>query len=277
MGWRFLGSVGLVVLVVTAGCGSLTDSPTETTTVTPAPVPAPSPSPEEPGGSLAPGLDASGVTDPGSLAQSHGEITDRTSYRVDRTSSVVHWFGNTTAESAVVRRLTYENASRYHLAADPYETVIDGRIQSLDDYEAYVDGDVAYRTWRTDDGRTVRENASAGERPAEADLVTVAIRRYLRLENETVSRIDVGDAPHYEVVGTRPTLPRYGALDSYRARAVVRSDGFVRSLNVTFTVRRNDERIDVRDNFTYRQVGAATVTEPEWVADDANESKRTDV
>ncbi|SFS05334.1 hypothetical protein SAMN05216559_2838 [Halomicrobium zhouii] len=276
MGWRFFGTVGLVVLAVTAGCGSLTDSSTETTTVTPAPVPTPSPSPEEPGGSLAPGLDASGVTDAGSLARSHAEITDGTSYRMDGTRSVVHQFGNTTAESAVARRLTYENASRYHLAADPYETVIDGRIQSLDNHENYVDGDVAYRTWRTDDGRVVRKNASAGGRPAEADLVTVAIRRYLRLENETVSRIDVGEGTHYEVVGTRPTLPRYGALDSYRARAVVRSDGFVRSLNVTFTVRRNDERIDVRDNVTYRQVGTATVTEPKWVTDDVNESTRTD-
>lgn len=276
MGWRFLGTVGLVVLAVTAGCGSLTDNSVETTTVTPAPVPTPSPSPQEPGGSLAPGLDASGVTDPGSLAQSHAEITDGTSYQMERMRSVVHRFGNTTAESTEVRRLTYENASRYHLAADPYETLVDGQVRSLHDFEAYVDGDVVYRTWRTDDGRTVRENASVSERPDEADLVDVAIRRYLRLENETVSRIDVGDGTHYEVVGTRTTLPRYGDLEAYHARAVVRSDGFVRSLNVTFTVRRNDDQIDVRDDVTYRQVGNVTVTEPAWVDDDANESARTD-
>jgi len=276
MGWRLLGVLGLVALAVTAGCGSLTDSAAETTTVTPAPVPTPSPSPDEPSGSLAPGLDASGVTDAGSLARAHAEALEGTSYRWHRSRAASHRFGNATAESAETRVLTYENAAVYHLRVDQYETVIEGRVQSLDDYEAYADGEARYQTWQTDDGRTVRRNASLGEPPADVDVAVVAIRRYLDLDNETVSRIDVGERRHYEVVGTRTALPRFGRLDSYRARAVVRADGFVRSLNVSLTTHRNDERIEVSENFTYSQVGNATVTEPAWVADAANASAGTE-
>lgn len=277
MDWRVFGTLCLVALAVTAGCGSLTESAAETRTVTPAPVPTPSPSPDEPGGALAPGLDASGVTDAGSLARAHAEALNGTSYRWHRSWSASHRFGNATAESAERRTLTYENATTYHLQADPYETVVDGRVRSLDEYEVYAAGDVRYRAWQTDDGRTVRRNDSFHEPPNDLDLAAVAIRRYLDLENESVSRIDVGEGRHYEVVGTRTSLPRFGRLDSFRARAVVRADGLVRSLNVTLATHRNDEQIDVRENFTYRQVGTATVTEPEWVPDDANESTATGV
>lgn len=273
---RRLGLVGLVVLALTAGCGSFTDSGTDTTTVTPAPVPTVPSSPDDTRGTLAPGLSASEVTDTGTLARAHAAAANETSYRVQRSRTVVHRFGNTTAESTETRQLTYENASTYHLKADPYETVIDGQIRSLDDYEEYAGGDAVYRTWRTDEGRTVRENATVSEHPAEVDLTAVAIRRYLRLENETVSRIDVGEGIHYEIVGTRSTLPRFGRLDSFRARAVARADGFVRSLDVTFTVRRNDERIDIRDGFTYRTVGNVTVADPDWLSEAANGSTETD-
>jgi|AntDeeMinimDraft_4_1070355.scaffolds.fasta_scaffold00631_15 hypothetical protein len=274
---RHFGLVCLVVLAVLAGCGTLTGSSAETTTVTPAPVPTAAPSPDNSRGVLAPGLTASGVTDTGALAHAHVEVVNGTSYRWERSRSATHRFGNATAESGETRVLTYENPSRYFLQVNPYETVIDGRVRSLSDYEAYADGDVVYRTWRTDNGRTVRERSDVDETPDGVDDAAVAIRRYLDLENQRVSRIDAGEGAHYEVVGTRTSLPRFGRLDTYRTRAVVRSDGFVRSLNVTFTVRRNDERIDVHDNFTYRQVGTATVTEPEWVVDHVNESTRTDV
>lgn len=262
MHWRLLG---FLVLSVTAGCGSLTDSGTDTPTVTPAPVPTPSPTPDDPRGGLAPGLHASGVTDAGFLARNHEEAVQNTSYVWRSSSSASHWFGNSSVNSSELQVVTFGNATTYHREVDEYETMIDGQLEQLEEYEEYAGGDVVYRKWTTYDGRTFRRTESSNVSVEYANLAAEYIRRYLDLETETVSRIDVGDGRYYEVVGTRSSLPRFGPLDSYRARAVVRDDGFVRSLDVRFTWVRDDERVEARYNFTYRQVGNATVTEPDWV------------
>jgi hypothetical protein len=49
---------------------------------------------------------------------------------------------------------------------------------------------------------------------------------------------------------------------------VIREDGFVRSLNVTYEAMDNGREIDAQYTFTYTNVGTATVTPPEW-ADEA--------
>lgn len=267
MRWRLLG---LLALAVTAGCGSLTGSTTDTPTVTPAPVPTASPTPDEPRGGIAPGLHAAGVTNPGFLARSHVERVTGTSYVWWSSQTASHHFRNSTVNSSASQVVTFENASAYHREVDQYETLLDGQLRRLDDYEEYADGDVVYRTWRTDDGRAFRKNASANESREYAELAAVEIRRYLNLEDQRVKRAQVDGGRYYEVVGNRSMLPRFGPLDSYRARAIVRADGFVRSLDVSFSAGRDNERIDVHYNFTYRQVGDATVSEPDWV-DEARE------
>lgn len=266
MRWRLFG---LLVLALTAGCGSLTGSTTETESVTPAPVPTASPTPDSVAG-LAPGLSASGITDVRALARNHTQVTTRTSYVLVRTQSTTHTFGNSSVNASGSQRITYENGSRYHLSVDEYEALINGQIRRLDDYEEYRDGSVEYRKWSNDDGLTVELTEPTNGSEKYALVATSDIRRFLDIEDETVSRIDVDGGEYYEVVGTRTSLRRFGPIDSYRARAVIRADGFVRTLDVTFTETRDDERIEAHYNFTYRDVGNAEVTEPEWVPEEAS-------
>lgn len=260
--WRALV---VAVLAVTAGCGSFATASDPTPTVTPAPVPTASPTPDEPRGAVAPGLRATGVTDPGRLARSHVEAASGTSYVWRSSTAASHQFRNSTVDTSESQMVAAGNGSTYHRTVDQYETMLDGEVRRLDDYEEYVDGTVIYRKWSSDDGRTVRENVTTNDSGRYAPIAAQRIRRYLALDAASVSRVDVGEGAHYEVVGTRETLPRFGSLDSYRARAVVRADGFVKRLDVRFHVRRNDERIDVRYNFTYERVGETTVSEPDWI------------
>lgn len=269
MRWRL---IGLVVLAVTAGCSSLTGTSTESPTVTPAPVPTASPTPDDPRGGLAPGLSASGVTQVGTLARAHVDAATEESYVWRRSAVATHDFGNSSLNSSKSQVVIFENRTTYHRSVERYETIIDGRIMFLEDYEEYRSGDVAYRKWTRDSSLTIEETDPAEESPTYANIAASDVIRFLELENETVSRIAVGEERHYEVVGTRDSLPRFGPLDAYQARAVVRADGFVRSLDVRVTATPDDERIEAHYNFTYRQVGNTTVTEPEWVPENETDA-----
>jgi len=144
-------------------------------------------------------------------------------------------------------------------------------LQFRENYEQYADGRVRYETWQSivENDVVYRRLETPAVDGSFVGFATGPIRQYLALESARVTRLDRGELRHYEVVGTRSRLPQEGAVTDYRANAVVRGDGLVRRLNVTYTV--EDERTGCRRavqySFSYRRVGDATVgvERPDWV------------
>jgi hypothetical protein len=233
--------------------------------VTPAPVPTGSPPAEGTGYGLPPGLDTTGVTDVVRLARGHAAAATETTHVWERSATTTHYFGNSSANASTSEVLRFHNESTYHRHVDRYEAVIDGELRYLEDYEEYVTGTVGYRSWRTDDGRTVRRTEASDLTPGYPATVVADLRRYLALESARVSRVNASDGRYYEVVGTRSVLPRFGRLEYYRARARIRADGLVTRLDVRFNATMDGDYVRGRYNFTYRQIGTASVTEPDWV------------
>lgn len=262
----------VALMALLAGCGAIAGAGDATDTVTPAPVPTGSPPAEGAGYGLPPGLDTTGVTDVDRLARSHAAEAAETSHVWERSTATSHYFGNSSVNASTSEVVRFHNESTYHRRVDRYEAVIDDELRYLEGYEEYVTGAVAYRSWRTDDGRSVRRMKAADLTPGYPSIVTADIRRYLDLDSARVSRVNASDGRYYDVVGTRSTLPRFGPLDSYRARARIRADGLITRLEVRFNMTRRDQRIRGRYNFTYRQVGTTTVAEPGWVPP-GNESR----
>lgn len=269
MRWVIL-AVGL--LAVTAGCNTVGDSGTETPTVTPAPVPTHSPTPEDPRVGVAPGLSAGGITHPNYLATHHAEAATETSYVWMEFESTTRQYRNETVDTSESQVVTFEDETTYRRQIDAHEITIDGRETYVQGYEEYANGDVEYTRWVSTDGEgyTYTRDSSPDAARTYASLAAESIRKYLNVENETVERIDVGEGRHYVVVGTRSTLPEYGPVDEYRARAIVREDGFVRSLDVRYTRSRDGDPVRAHYSFTYRQVGNATVEPPDWESEAAD-------
>jgi hypothetical protein len=255
--------VALVALL--AGCGTIAGVGDSPDTVTPAPVPTAATPSEGAGYTLPPGVDTTGVTAVDRLARAHAAAAADTRHVWRRSMSATHWFGNSSVNSSTTAVVRFHNGSSYHRRVDRHEAVIDDELRYLEDYEEYVTGAVAYRSWTTDGEREVRRTRTAELTPGYPSIAATDVQRYLDLESARVSRVNASDGTYYEVVGTRSMLPRFGRLDSYHARARVRADGFVTHLDVRFNASLGDERVRGQFNFTSRQVGTATVPEPGWV------------
>lgn len=263
------GLVCVVLLAVTAGCNSLGAGGPETATptVTPAPVPAETAT-ESTTPVVAPGVATTGITDLDRLTDSHVRAARNESWVFHERSRITQSYGNVTVNTTRNQSVRFVDPATYYHSSSTRSIRVGQQLQFLQDYERYADGSVAYETWYSPaESQTVyhRDDSPAvtEEFPG---FATDRIGDYLALESATVSRVDVGEREHFLVVGMRSSVPDYGPVDTYRARAVVREDGFVRSLNVTYTVEEEDILIEGSYNFTYTQVGNATVERPDWVA-----------
>lgn len=263
-------AVLVAVVVLTAGCSSFVGDDRATPTLTPADVPTEPATPDDPRNGIAPGLTAANVTHPAYLAERHTAAVAETSYVLVQRYHEDRRFGTITSELDRTQRLVVENATTYRRDVSyRIEEMVDGELRSLHGYAEYADGHHLYRSWLASngDGRTFRRNADPSRQRADyATLTQGQIRQYLTLENATVARVDVptSDREHFRVTGTRTSLPTIDAIENYTARAVIREDGFVRSLDVTYDARDNGRDVAARYNVTYGDVGTATVTPPAW-------------
>lgn len=261
----------VVVVILTAGCSSFVDGEQATPTLTPAEVPtAERPADDHVG--VAPGLSTSDVTHPAFLAESHADAAGRTSYVLRQRYHEDRAFGNVTSELDRTQRIVVENATVYRRDVSyRIEEMVDGELRSLHGYSEYADGEYLYRSWvASDGGRVFRRSPNPDQRRTNyAAINTGDIRQYLTVESATVTRHDVptSDAQHYQVTGTRSSLPTIASVGNYTARAVIREDGFIRSLNVTYEAVDNGRDIEARYSVVYRDVGNATVTPPGWLAE----------
>lgn len=272
MDFRVVAVVGLVVL--TAGCSSLVGGEAETPTVTPAEVPTPEPTPTDQRVGIAPGLSTSNVTHPAFLARSHAEAADNESYSFVQRYHEDRQYQDVRTELDRSQHVVVENATVYRRnVSHRLERVIDGELRSLYGYAEYADGKSLYRSWlsTSNTDRVYRRYPDPAQpRTSLASIPLDGIRRYLTLESATVSRVTIqgSDAQHFSVRGTRSSLPSFDSVENYSAHAVIREDGFVRSLDVSYDARNNGRRITARFTFRYTDVGTATVTPPPW-ADEA--------
>lgn len=263
---RVLGVLALVV--ATAGCSGLVGGGSSAPTLTPAPVPTVESTPADPRIGVAPGVSTRAVTHPSYLADRHVAVTNDSRYVVTVRRHETRRLDGVVANPSRVQRIAVENATVYRRDTSALERRVGGAYVYRYGYGEYANGRAKYVSWLGDDDtdRVFRRYPDPSTRPQYAEITASSVRRYLDLESATVSRYDVadGDARYYLVTGTRSTL---GATDveNYSARAVIRADGFVRRLNVTYDAMDRGIAVSASYSFAYRKVGTATVAPPAWI------------
>jgi hypothetical protein len=269
MVWRALGAVALVVL---AGCSFAGGGATvERATLTPAPVPTATPTPADRVPDVAPGLSTTGVADTDPLVDAHVAAARGTTWVWRERRTVTRVRDDVTTNATTEQLVRFAGPRTYYRWTEVQSRRVGQDLQFREDYQQYADGHVRYETWRSivENEVVYRQLDTPGVDASFVGFSTAPIRLYLSLESARVTRLDRGEQRHYEVVGTRSRLPEEGPVSDYRARAVVRSDGFVKRLNVTYAVEdeRTGRRRTVHYGFSYRRVGEGSVgTErPGWV------------
>lgn len=264
MRWVALVVLGLVLV---GGCSFADRSPSERRTLSPAPVPTTAASPDT-DSDLPPGITRTGITNLSALVNAHVRVSNATRWAwVETTTSTVRT-ENRTVSMSTTQTVTFVDRRTYRHSADVWVKQHEGSYRYREGYERYANGSEGYATWLSSDPlrRVYRRDESPTVDDRFAGFATDPIRRYLSLDSTTVSRVGDADPQHYEVAGTQSNVSEYGPVTEYRARAVVRADGFVKRLNVSYTVEQSDMQVAVEYTFTYRRIGTATVERPAWVA-----------
>lgn len=285
---RLLVVVGMLVL---AGCGGyIQGNDSETPTLTPAPVPTPTATPVESSAvdddrvGVATGLSASGLADSTTLARQHVAAINETSYVWTERYVETLATDNGSAQRETTRRVTLENATTHrHVTAStetgdrslgtaPYDHLTDGRVEYRDGYETYANGDVEYVSWVDFRGeeRIFERRDDVTDRAAFDTLTRGPIERYIAPDASTVMILD-GRGNWYEVTSSAPATSLQPNVENYSARAVIRADGFVRSLTVSYEREITGRTVDVRYSFRYSDVGTATVEPPDWLEEARSE------
>ena len=277
---RALVVVGL--LVTTAGCGSLVaNEPASTETLTPAAVPTdtaePIDSPETTGPVIAPGLTTGNVTDPEALAARHESILDDTSYVWRESVRTYRVSDDGEAPASVSERYVARNGSRF-LSRTTYRNLPGPTTgPRVVEYATFGNDSGVYKRWSGDGGGAEYAYEPPGSaQEDDAREAAASIRRYLTLESSVVSkRTWRGSTEYYLVSGTRETMP-VGNVSDYRARALVRDDGFVLWLQVSFTKETSDAPKRVKYSSLYTDDGTADVETPGWIDDVQNDTVQND-
>lgn len=261
----------LCVLVLIAGCSSFAGDAGDERTLTPAPVPAqPTETPGSPDG-IAPGVSATNVTDVERLASSHVAVADNTSFHWRSSFEEGTWIDGELVDSTNRTTILRRNATRASQrtvmmqndvgpdeAAGVRPEFVTAEYATLSDHLVMIRNDPRK-------GSTFRRRAATRQRWDYSALSAEAIREQIGLNDTSVYSVEVGERPHYLINGTRNSVSPYGSVEDYRARAVVRDDGFVRSLRVDFNVTFDGDYHHVTFTSEFSEVGTATVPEPEWV------------
>jgi len=291
----------LAVVLVLAGCGGLTGTESgaggdigedeangeigdgAAVSVTPAPVPTvenTTASSQE----LAPGLSATGVSDPDALLAAHRRVLDADPYTVRAVVRVTDANGTVYSRSAATTRVT-ERGERYYYVG---EFVPSKRSdETLVRYESWSDG----REILT--AATRRENGTAGENvttdgnttyrrvPAEYERNAgiygpprygERVRAQVSaVETAVRDRTDTVGPTYYTVAITGVRDPsvlesdRLGNARNVSGRLLVSPKGLVREHRVTFTATTpTGMAVRVVESIRYSSVGWTTVERPPW-------------
>ena len=247
MDWR---AVWVVLALVLAGCGSVaTGAETPGETLTPVPVPEVTDTPA----TLPPGVSGASVTDTDTLLDAHAAAIQGRSY----TLTVDVRTGSERARR-VIRVETPTRYLRRDTLAEPWGSATQ-----------FADGEHLYT--RTDYGSTVEYGRIESVSPPRSQTVQLS-RAFLRLDEVRVAETRVGGEVAYELTGQYPIHPAVETMENVTLRAVVEPDGFVRSLNVSYTRHSDYVRMNVTRSFAYTDVDATTVERPVWVDREFNDT-----
>jgi hypothetical protein len=212
--------------------------------------------PSTPGpASFPPGVDEYGVADTTRLGTAHAQALENTSYRFVRITRISPSSG--TFEREGYRRVTVADTLRFRTESDGNLPMSEGGFGSVH-AEVYADGSDVYRQVR---------------RGNESVYLTGPMVRSDRFQNQaewfitvylSASESDVSRGPNGYVVTASGTPERLDGVSNYSAVAAVDSEGFVRSLNVSYDQPDDGATRRVNLVFEYSDVGDVTVTPPPW-------------
>jgi len=263
MRWRTLA---VVVLAVTAGCGSFTAANERTETVTPVPVtdvPTPEPTPT----GIAPGLSGGGVRDVNRLAEAHTNAIEGERYvwrSVRRTDSLPNVSGQ---EHVVRQNLSVESERRYRFYTNRRDLDQRGDERLLNDVSEFADGETVYRRFvpfSQQEFTYERQPAEAASVRYESEMAG-PVRRYLAVPNATVAEARVDGAPYYRVDAERERVPGFTRGRNFSATALVSPAGFVKAMNVSYVVDRSTRTVDVEYSFRYERRDDVSLDRPGWI------------
>lgn len=244
---RRVATVALLgALAVLAGCGGLVGSADTPETVTPASVPTVDETTDTPESALPPGVTGGGVVDTDRLAEAHLASIRGQSYT---------WNARTTFDgNSSDQRLAVEAPQRYI-----YEQTTVGPGSNA---SAFANGEVIYvRYYRFVEQRRLLEAPNATDRYG--PIAASAIEQFLAVGDATVAETLVDGDLYYRIDAE---TDRYRAIDGARnfsVTALVRPDGFVRELSVSYDVVSDEDVIAVAYNYRY-DTTETTVEEPRW-------------
>lgn len=268
MQWRTLVVAALLAL---SGCSGLPGGEDPASTVTPAPVPTDEPG-SGPGSMLAPGLFADGELDSDMLEAAHQEALLNTSFVWEETDNRTAIIGNLTDNSSSYRSVVFENRSTYLFDTNSRTGRDEGRRVFYPVYTEYADGESLYvralaSSW--DAYRYDRAEVN-GSRNRFVRSTTSAVTRYLAVDSVAVETIESADGLRYRLTANESSSLDQRVRD-YRVVAIVTPRGVVEYLSATYEVERSTATGSMNATYRYTStltdVGNATVTTPDWLAD----------
>jgi hypothetical protein len=258
----------LALAVVLAGCNAPA-SGTPASTLTPAPVPEANASTDRlAAGELAPGVEASGVTDTTRLARAHAEVLAASGYTVDQT--VVRTDLNGTLDARYVTHARFAADAGSFDATLTQTDLVDGTrttrtVERFGDgqqvYEAVTESnETRYRVVRRPDGRprspAVFYPTNLTNEPAIAQLFSL-------VETTTTDRWTENGTRYVHVQSVqRFSLPRF---QNVTLDATVAESGLVSDYRVAYDVVRDGVTIHVVVAVTYTDVGETSPERPGWL------------
>jgi len=263
MDWWVLA---VAVVAVLAGCGSVVGPNDPPETVTPAPVPTATPVDSTAG--LAPGVSAGGIDDVDALIRQHIGVATNTSYVWQERYRETGVSEIGTYRMSRSRWVAYEDAGPAYRYRSAQRQVVSGERRYVDLYETYGNGSVGYTmSTRKNSTEPLVRRTNRSTTPADFALPNRPIRHLLVLEDQTVSLVDVGGRAHYEIRGTQDAIPNHGDVDEYEARVVVREDGLIGHLNVTFVTHAYGDPVPIQYRLRFTEDGNMTVDAPDWATE----------
>lgn len=261
-------TLGVVVMLVTAGCSSLPLADRGMSTLTPAPIPG-TDTPDPDTRVLGPGLTGGGVSDPGALSSAHREALSGRSFTLVRNMTVtgpngtlVRWdrrlqMGHGWSRYRYVR--TQESTDAYPVSA--YRPLL----------QAWYDGEYVYF-------RGVRDEVAIYSRQRGRGIGdTTRADRLLALYAHFETRVEEREGGGYRVIGSDPVdetvldLPLL-LTDPRNARVVVDIDEEGRALGYQLTYRAtfDDGPVRVTRRARFSAVDNTSVDVPEWLDEARN-------
>jgi hypothetical protein len=264
----------VALAVVLAGCPAFGSGSTPTPEVTPVPVPETAAYP--------PGVSEAGVVAPDVLANAHVTLVGNTSYTIVSNRTIRYANGTLASGLAVRTRLAADRrflvtvstagpegplllgrppaSARYWSNGSVYvrALTVDGRTTHT--RFAPPDGFIGtWRYWRSTVPFGGQEGNAAGTFAAVFRAVPTTVADTRSVGNRTVTRL-VGDTAHsgsFAKVGN-------GSVRNLTLAAAVDDRGLVRSFDLSYGTRKDDQPVRVEWSLRYLNVGNTTAARPPW-------------